>query len=555
MGKNRLTKRILALSLAAAMVLPAWARAAYQDTAGHWAEPAIEKWSGDYHILNGYEDGTFRPDATITRGAFAGILSRFLKYTKEADASTFSDTAGDYWESDILKLNAAGVYLGNNGQALIYHNISRQQAVTMIGRAFGLAETEGELPYADGYVVQDYAKGYLLTMYNAGYITDVGLDRCFRPETPITRAEVVNLLNSMISELFQDSGTYTENVEGTALVTAVDGAEFSNLTISGDLILAPGVTGTVTLRDVTLTGTVRNLGTGIVETITTPQEQPVEEQPAEDPEREYPWIEADRTAVDGNYKVSVYDDLERNTLTADDFYWDDRGRLVCTNEDFRTRFGIDVSAYQNRRCPNNTIDWEAVADDGVDFAMIRVGLRGYSGGTILSDAFGAQNIDGAMEAGIETGVYFFSQAITVEEAIEEADFVLRILEEHEIDGPVAYDWELGTTSYRAHSLAPEIATACAVAFCQRIEEAGYQPIVYMGKEVGYNKYNLPQLQDYPIWFPEYRYPVSSPERVYPSFYYQMDYWQFCDGDTRYTTAEVNGITGPVDMNLQFIRRK
>ena len=328
------------------------------------------------------------------------------------------------------------MYLGNNGQALIYHNISRQQAVTMIGRAFGLAETEGELPYADGYVVQDYAKGYLLTMYNAGYITDVGLDRCFRPETPITRAEVVNLLNSMIAELFQDSGTYTENVEGTALVTAVDGAEFSNLTISGDLILAPGVTGTVTLRDVTLTGTVRNLGTGIVETITTPQEQPVEEQPAEDPEREYPWIEADRTAVDGNYKVPVYDDLERNTLTADDFYWDDRGRLVCTNEDFRTRSGIDVSAYQNRRCPNNTIDWEAVADDGLDLAL-----------------------------------------------------------EHEIAGPVAYDWALGTPSYRAHSLAPEIATAGAVAFCQRIEEAGYQPIVYMGKEVGYNKYNLPPRQD------------------------------------------------------------
>ena len=113
---------------------------------------------------------------------------------------------------------------------------------------------------------------------------------------------------------------------------------------------------------------------------------------------------------------------------------------------FDTRFGIDVSAYQNRASANETIDWEAVANDGVDFAMVRIGLRGTSSGAILADAFYKQNIEGAMNAGIETGVYFFAQAITVEEAIEEADFVIKLLEDYDIDGPVAYDWEMHDSS-------------------------------------------------------------------------------------------------------------
>ena len=121
--------KTLAAALLCAAALTGAASAAYTDTAGHWAEGAIDRWSGEYGILRGYEDGSFRPDDTITRGAFAGILDRFLHYQAEAAPDTFSDTAGDYWESPILKLNAAGVYLGNNGKALIYHDITRQQAV------------------------------------------------------------------------------------------------------------------------------------------------------------------------------------------------------------------------------------------------------------------------------------------------------------------------------------------------------------------------------------------------------------------------------------------
>ena len=181
-----------------------------------------------------------------------------------------------------------------------------------------------------------------------------------------------------------------------------------------------------------------------------------------------------------------------------------------------------------------------MAADGVDFAMVRIGFRGYGTGSLNSDAFYGKNIDGAMEAGIDTGVYFFSQAITVEEAIEEAEYVISLLDGHEISGPVAYDWEMHDSSYRVYGISPKMATACALAFCQRIEEAGYQPMVYVSKYVGYNKFNLPQLADYPIWFPEYG-------KNYPKFYYEIDTWQFTSG------CAVAGIGGRVDANIQFIR--
>lgn len=110
---------------------------AFADTNGHWAESAINKWSGEYGIIQGYDDGTFRPDKSITRGAFAGILDRFLHFQNASPADTFSDTAGTYWEDAILKLHASGIYLGNQGAALPSSTITRQQAVAMIGRASG----------------------------------------------------------------------------------------------------------------------------------------------------------------------------------------------------------------------------------------------------------------------------------------------------------------------------------------------------------------------------------------------------------------------------------
>jgi len=541
MEKIRQIKRILTGMLAAALILPCGLTAtAYDDTQGHWAEETIEKWSTEYSVLGGYGDGTFRPDHTITRGAFAGILCRFLGYWKEAPADTFSDTTGSRWESDILKLNAAGVYLGNDGLAQIGNSISRQQAMTMICRALQIPESEGEVPYADAGDVAGYARKHLAALTERGCITDVGEDNRFRPTDPITRAEVVNLLDKIVFTVVREYREFSD-MAGNLLITAREGAYLKKAVIYGDLIIGPGVKGTVKLEEVNLMGEIRNLGDAVVEVM----------------EPKPPVYEHTQTEILYNgEKIPVKRELRPSTLGPGDFRWEN-GRLICTNPNFTVRFGIDVSRYQ---CYENVlnekgeivdtvhkpIDWEAVAADGVEFAMVRVGSRGTSQGLLYTDTNYAENIDGAMAAGIDTGVYIFSQAITVEEAIEEADFVIELLDGHPISGPVAFDWEMLDSSYRVFGIDPAVATACAKAFCERVEEAGYQAMIYCSKYVGYKKMDLGTLRDYPIWYPEYRYTTNTEAMLFPSFYYQVSVWQYSDSLT------VNGISGPVDGNLWLI---
>ena len=564
MGYFRLPKKLLAVVLTGALAagLAVTNAAAFTDTEGHWAENAISKWSENYGLITGYEDGTFRPDNSITRGAFAGILDRFLKFRTASSADTFSDTAGTYWEDAILKLHASGVYLGNNGKALAGSSITRQQAVTMIARAFGITASEyAYMPYSDADQIASYAQEAVGEMTGRGFITDC-FDGRFRPTDPITRAEIVNIMNNMVQVLIQTTDACSGNVSGTVMVNSAEGASLVDMHITGDLILAPGVTGEVTLTNVVVNGSIRNFS-GVTPTVVKTEETPSPEPETEEPDiidPEAPWEEPapgiqpsevyTPGETTGEYLMysgkpyPVYADAEPSRLYDGDFYWEG-DRLVYAGDEFETRFGIDVSAYQNRASEDGTIDWEAVADDGVEFVMVRVGLRGYSSGSLNQDAFYKENIRGAMEAGLETGVYFFAQAITVEEAIEEAEFVLELLEDCDFDGPVAYDWEMHDASYRVYGTSPEMATACAVAFCQRIEEAGYDAMVYAGQYVSYIKYDQGALAPYLYWYPEYK--SASSEKLSPSLYYQMDYWQFS------SNCSVNGIGGRVDGNLQFIR--
>jgi len=539
-------KRLFALVLAGAVMIPTVWGASYSDTSGHWAEGAIEKWSAQYGILQGYSDGSFRPDSTITRGAFAGILVRFLQYQTESPALTFSDTAGEYWESSILKLNAAGVYLGTGGRANLHSNITRQQAIAMIARAFGIEKSSGGLSYADASAVGDYAAGYLSAMAAAGYITDVGSDNRFRPTDAITRAEIVNILNNMIAVLCQVNDTYTGSTDGTLMINAADGASLENMTISGDLIVAPGVSGEVSLTNVTVQGGIRNLGSAVVnQYTTTPTTPTVPTAPVEDHSvgvwpvtPEY----TGQTYTYSNVTFPVPVGTRANTLDKNAFSWDAvTGRLCYGGSNFTTRFGIDVASYQGN------IDWNAVAADGVQFAMVRLGFRGYgASGAISKDYFYEQNVDGAAAAGIETGVYFFSQAITTAEAVEEANYVIGLLQGHQITGPVMFDWEMKDSSYRVYGTKPEVATACALTFCKLLADAGYRPMIYMGQYVAYVKYGayFDQISRYPVCYAGYTTANSS---VYsPGFYYQPDYWQYS------SSGKISGIAGKVDVDLQFI---
>lgn len=194
--------------------------------------------------------------------------------------------------------------------------------------------------------------------------------------------------------------------------------------------------------------------------------------------------------------------------------------------------GVDVSAHQN------DIDWTKVKESGIDFAMVRLGYRGYGTGEAGLDENYIQNINGAREAGLDAGVYFFSQAITAEEAVEEANLVIESLEGMDVNYPVVYDWEIiYDDDARTDNVSVDVLTDCCVAFCETVKNAGYTPMIYQNKRTSIFKLDLNRLTDYDFWLAEYN---SS-----PTYYYDFDMWQYT------STGRVPGIEGDVDINISF----
>lgn len=224
-----------------------------------------------------------------------------------------------------------------------------------------------------------------------------------------------------------------------------------------------------------------------------------------------------------------------NDLTEESFSSND-GRIEYTGTDYDVLRGVDVSEHQL------DIDWKQVAASGVDYAYVRVGWRGYTEGGLFEDAYFERNIQGALDAGLHVGVYMFSQAVTVQEAIEEADFVLERIGKYNVTLPVVFDWEkIEAAEARSHGLTMELRTDCARAFCETVKSAGYVPCVYFNRNLGYYGYDLTRLTDYEFWF-------SLPESGFPNFYYACDMWQYSFTET------VPGIAEPTDMNLWFIAK-
>ena len=224
-----------------------------------------------------------------------------------------------------------------------------------------------------------------------------------------------------------------------------------------------------------------------------------------------------------------------NELTADMFAASGEVRYLGTKYDVLR--GVDVSEHQME------IDWQQVAASGVDYAYIRLGRRGYTEGGLFEDPWFARNMQGANAAGLKTGVYFFSQAINVAEAIEEAQFVIEHILQYRVTCPVVYDWEkVPDPNARTAELSVQTRTDCAVAFCETIRRAGYTPCVYFNRNLGYYGYDLTRLTDYMFWF-------SLPESPFPNFYYACDMWQYSFTET------VPGIEGETDMNLWFLPRE
>lgn len=218
-----------------------------------------------------------------------------------------------------------------------------------------------------------------------------------------------------------------------------------------------------------------------------------------------------------------------------DLFVSDGSRMYYNDPDYTTALGIDVSSHQGE------IDWQKVADAGIEFAMIRLGYRGYgSEGTLNMDPYFQQNLLGAMGAGLKVGVYFYSQAITTLEAAEEAQFVLSALEGIPLEYPVVYDWEtVSADGARTKGLDNAVLTDCAITFCETVALSGYKPMIYYNLPVGYTHYQLDRLTAYDKWFAQYK--VTK-----PSMYYDFRIWQYSD------SGSVPGIDGKVDMDIIFM---
>ena len=215
------------------------------------------------------------------------------------------------------------------------------------------------------------------------------------------------------------------------------------------------------------------------------------------------------------------------------------GKYFYEDDNFTSSFGIDVSTFQDE------IDWNKVKNDSVEFAYIRIGRRGATTGLLYEDDLFEANYEGAKKAGLKIGVYFFSQAINETEARQEADWVINKLKGKEIDLPIAYDCEevfLENELSRVIFLDKEDITKNALAFCRRLEEKNYHPIIYTYQFWADNYYDMEQLSSYPIWFAQYD--VDEPKLDYP-----ISIWQYSDKGT------INGISTPVDLNIMFIKKK
>lgn len=211
---------------------------------------------------------------------------------------------------------------------------------------------------------------------------------------------------------------------------------------------------------------------------------------------------------------------------------DGRLHYVVGGEEL-SRTGIDVSSHQG------TIDWHAVRNDGISFAIIRIGYRGTESGTIELDSCFRQNLLGAQMAGLNIGVYFYSQATTVAEAEEEADFVLQELGSASLMYPVVFDFEpTGNDDARIASLSSEEMCAIAQAFCGRIAASGRTALVYG------NIYDLRDMGYEDLW--EYGYWLASYTDT-PSADIPFAIWQYT------ATGSVDGISGAVDLDIDLSR--
>ena len=241
-------------------------------------------------------------------------------------------------------------------------------------------------------------------------------------------------------------------------------------------------------------------------------------------------IEPETTAAPPTEETDPLETIppEANPYTKRDFQYNGNNYLLCQAQSSYP--GVDVSSFQG------DIDWEQVADSGIRFAIVRLGYRGWGkAGKLVVDEKALQNLEGARNAGLQVGAYFFSQALTIEEVDQEIAFMLDILGDFGLDMPIVFDWEIPVPEARTANMDPRTLTDLQKHFCEVMTAKGYTPMIYFNWNMSSNLLYLNELEEYPFWLALYQDRMTYP--------YRVEMWQYTD------RGQVPGIYGEVDINV------
>lgn len=236
----------------------------------------------------------------------------------------------------------------------------------------------------------------------------------------------------------------------------------------------------------------------------------------------------ERKIADGKIAMNSYNVSNFSIDNGFMAYFDEDGNKI-------SHLGVDLSYH------NENINWSTLKESGCEFVMLRCGYRGYTEGGLVEDEKFEDYFNAAKAAGLNVGVYFFTQSTTVEEAIEEADFVLELLDGRQLEYPIALDTEYVNDSKARTNVAEisdELRSEMCIAFCERIREFGYYPIIYASENWMRRDMNLKMLKDYEFWAAQYRDEND--------FLYDFTMWQYTE------EGEIPGIKGHVDLDISMV---
>ena len=486
MVKHRKTAtRLLAgVLLAAVLPLPVGTASAagssFDDVVpGAWYAGAVS-YVYDNGLMSGVSSSSFAPELSMSRAMLATVLYRMAGSPAVSGQDNFTDTDNNAWYSDaVLWAQQKGYVTGYNSQTFGTNDpVTREQVATILWRYAGSPAAGSSAGYADADQISNWATE-AADWAKEDEIISGKPGNCFDPAGLATRAEAAVMLTR-----------YNQNSEPVPEPT-------------------PTPTPTPTPNP---TPTPTPTPTASVEP--TPEPTP------------------DPTPTPTPKPTPTPLPIPANPYDSSAFVVNENGFLTYEG-DASSYIGIDVSSHQGE------IDWEKVAASGVDFAIIRAGYRGYTVGKIVQDPYFTKNMEGAIAAGIDVGVYFFSQAVNGQEAVEEALQTLEWIRDYDVTYPVVFDWEyVSDSSSRTYNMTYQEIIDCTQAFNQLVEAAGYQGMVYSNPNMVNKGFDLSQLQDYPFWLAHYTSGMTP-----TTFPYYYDMWQYSSSGT------VDGISGRVDLNI------